>query len=125
MRDQLLALLRHFMTPDDHRGDPAGFVATQAAHFGAIGVPFAWVALAIGGSPILALGAVAVGYGAIETAQARFGPQSLRDAATDTCFVLLGASFFVAAAAGAHVAAAVCLASALGGVIWGASIRHG
>lgn len=124
MRRDLLALLRHFMTPEDHQGLPAAFFLTQAAHFGAVGVPAAWAALAAGASPVLALAMVGVGYAGVETAQARFGTQSLKDAATDTAFVLLGAAFLICAIAGVDVAATACLVAALLGAILGAMARR-
>lgn len=116
---ELLKLVRHFMTPDAHDGDPAGFVATQAGHFGAVGAPACWMLLALEVSPVAALAIVVIVYAALELAQTQFGPQTFEDAATDTGFVLAGAAFLIGAQTGNTALAGLSLIVAVAAILIG------
>ena len=115
-------LVRHFMTPDDHAGNPAGFVLTQAAHFGAVGAPAFWLASVVLGAPA-AVALVAGAYAALEAAQTRFGRQTFGDALTDWGFVMLGATFMFRVVQGDHWGAIAALAAAAALAAVGAAAR--
>lgn len=118
----LIDLLRHFMTPDSHEQDPAGWLLTQAGHFGAIGAPLLWASTAMAG-PGHGLVLIGAGYAIAEVAQSFVGRQVVRDAVHDWCFVMLGAAWMAGILTGDTVAAGVAIGSAITSAALGAVSR--